>query len=204
MKYTLLFVLALCSCDARLLDTEQVKGIGQSTADIREAAKHLPNDPYDIRAALVALSNGIDAAMRIQPHDYKPRVSLQQWQEDSKQALGATEANAKATADTGAVWWVASSAVGGALLVGLMRLGAGALAAHPLGGILHSFDRMLGDSSLKEKRVAKQTMDKVFDILDEHKKIDPKWEEHYIHKQLAERLRHEEDDYVKACRDERA
>lgn len=197
----LLPILFLFGC-FRIVTDEQLGIVKQSTADTKAAATYIQqadvtgNDAGGVHLAGAAMrSHGdhIASALEINPADLPPaRVGVNDWKYDPQHASEQTMSNLKK--DEYSISTMVTASVIATMLAGIgIRIGAGALASTPIGGIISTIGQFFGQAP----QIKRDVYDKILASLEEYKDIDPDWKTNKLYMLLSDKLTTAEKDYVK-------
>jgi hypothetical protein len=187
----------------RVVTDEQLGIMKQSAADAKAAATYVqqadvetPTDKGGVKLAAAAMRQHVinmAAALEIRPEDLpQPRVSVTDWKYNPEHANEQTMENLKK--DDYSVSTMVSVSVIATMLAGIgLRMGAGALAATPFGGIISTLGTLFGQAP----QIKRDVYDKILASLEEYKEIDPDWKTNKLYVLLSDKLTNPEKDFIK-------
>ena len=195
-------VLNMAGC-MRVVFGEAASTAAQANVDLKEAAYYIEEEatsrqdyPTALAAqAVIGHADNMAKAMRIEPDEFpNPRVKKNDWKTDPNEAAMTSNKNIKSDGMSIERATTIGLAALSIAMVGV-RLGQVMLKSHPvLGPMLSGIGTLFGYNSRTKDLIT----EKMYESLEEYKKMDPKWEEHPIYKLLSTKLTQTEKDYIKA------
>jgi len=197
----LLSIMLLCGC-FRIVTNEQLGIMKQSAADTKAAAIYVQGAEIDgrdaggVKLASAAMRQHVinmASALEIRPEDLpQPRVSVTDWKYDPQRANEQTMHNLKQ--DEYSVTTMVTASIIATMLAGIgLRMGAGALASTPIGGIISTLGQFFGQAP----QIKRDVYDKILLTLEEYKDIDPDWKTNKLYMLLSDKLTTAEKDHIK-------